>query len=343
MSKSTRTHIFVTGATGYIGGSVVSALLTRPDTFQITALIRSPEKVALFNSLGVTAVVGTNSDFDVLTSLASEADVVLSCANAGDLHAARAILLGLKKRHEQTRAVPILIHTSGTGVLIDDAAGNYATDKIYSDLDIPMIESLPKTQRHREVDLEIIAADKQGYVRTYIILPSTIYGIANTPLVSLGIQNPYSKQIPALIKASLDREQGGVVGKGLNQWPNVHIDDVATLYTSVFNAAVKGPDETGHGHEGYYFGENGEHRVGEISEILAKLLYEMKLGESPEPTVFTDEELQRYFRGPRTLGTNSRARAERAKMIGWNPVHAIDSLWASLKPEIEAIVKRQNA
>lgn len=347
MLKSTRTHIFVTGATGYIGGSAVSALLSHPrsDTFQITALIRSPDKVVLFNSVGVTPVIGTNSDFDTLTSLASEADVVLACANADDLCAARAILLGLKKRHEHTNTVPILIHTvciSGTGVLIDDAAGNYATDEIYSDLDIPMIESLPKTQPHREVDLEVIAADKEGYVRTYVILPSTIYGIANTPLVSLGVQNPYSKQIPRLIKASLDRKQGGVVGKGLNLWPNIHIDDVATLYISVFDAAMKGPDGTGHGREGYYFGENGEHRVGEISEVLAELLHEMKRAKNPEPTIFTDEELQKYF-GGRWMGSNSRARAERAKLIGWNPVHTIDSLWASLKPEIEAMVEKQNA
>ncbi|KAG1730246.1 uncharacterized protein EDB91DRAFT_1157511 [Suillus paluster] len=310
---SPKTHIFVTGAT------------------------------ALFNSLGVTAVVGTNSDFDVLISLASEADVVLSCANVNDINAARAVLLGLKKRYEQTKTVPIFIHTSGTGVLIDNAVGNYATDKIYSDLDVPIIESLLETQPHRDVDLEVIAADKQGYVRTYVILPSTIYGIANTLLVSLGVQNPYSIQIPDLIKAGLDRKQGGVIGKGLNLWSSIHIDDVATLYISVFDAAMKGQNETGHGSEGYYFGENGEYRMGEISEVLAKLLYEMKRGESPEPTVFTDEEVQKYFGGPSLMGTNSRARAERAKLIGWNPVHTIDSLWASLKPEIETIVKRQNA
>lgn len=343
MSTPTRTHIFVTGATGYIGGSVVSALLSHPksDTFHITALIRSPEKVALFNSVGVTAVVGNNSDLDTLTSLASTADVVLACANADDLYAARAIFLGLKKRHEETNTVPIFIHTSGTGVLIDDAAGNYATDSIYSDLDIATIESLPKTQPHREVELEVIAADKEGYVRTYIILPSTIYGIANTPLVSLGVQNPYSRQIPRLIEASLDRKQGGVVGEGLNLWPNVHIDDTATLYISVFDAAMKGPGGTAHGREGYYFGENGEHRVGEISEILAKLLYDMKRGKSPEPTVFTIEEMQKYF-GGRWMGSNSRAMAERARLIGWNPVHTVDSLWASLKPEIEAILERRN-
>jgi hypothetical protein len=43
------------------------------------------------------------------------------------------------------------------------------------------------------------------------------------------------------------------------------------------------------------------------------------------------------------MGTNSRARAERAKLIGWNPIHEVDSLYASLKPELEAIVANQTA
>lgn len=62
-------------------------------------------------------------------------------------------------------------------------------------------------------------------MRTYIILPSTIYGIAKNPLVDAGLQNPQSQQIPALIKAALSRGTAGVVGKGLALWPDVHIDD----------------------------------------------------------------------------------------------------------------------
>ncbi|OJA15681.1 hypothetical protein AZE42_12945, partial [Rhizopogon vesiculosus] len=154
-------------ATGYIGGTVLSALLSNPktDTFEITALIRSAEKAPLFNSIGVKTVIGSNSDLDTLTSLASEADVVVATADADDLNAAKAILRGLKKQHEETRKVPILIHTSGTGVLIDQAAGNFTADKIYSDLDIPKIETLPKTQLHREVDIAVVAADEEGSFR----------------------------------------------------------------------------------------------------------------------------------------------------------------------------------
>jgi hypothetical protein len=64
-----------------------------------------------------------------------------------------------------------------------------------------------------------------GYARTYIILPSTIYGIASGRLVELGIQHSRSQQIPRLVKVSLDRGQGGMVGIGKNMWSNVHIDE----------------------------------------------------------------------------------------------------------------------
>lgn len=57
------------------------------------------------------------------------------------------------------------------------------------------------------------------------MVPSTIWGIASNPLVDAGIQNPYSQQIPNLIRASLDRRQGGMVGKGLAIHPDVNIED----------------------------------------------------------------------------------------------------------------------
>jgi hypothetical protein len=65
----------------------------------------------------------------------------------------------------------------------------------------------------------------KGYVKTYIVLPSTIYGFATGKLVDLGIQNRQSQQIPTLIKVSIARGQAGMVGEGKNIWPHVHIDE----------------------------------------------------------------------------------------------------------------------
>lgn len=59
-------------------------------------------------------------------------------------------------------------------MLADNAAGMYATDTIYSDTNIQQIESLAPTQPHRDVDLAVVDADKQGI---YSFL--NIYGVYN--------------------------------------------------------------------------------------------------------------------------------------------------------------------
>ena len=66
--------------TGYIGGSVVSRLLEHPkaSSFQITALVRSPEKAAKLETIGIKAVVGSFSELDKLEKLSSDADVLIS-------------------------------------------------------------------------------------------------------------------------------------------------------------------------------------------------------------------------------------------------------------------------
>lgn len=56
-----------------------------------------------------------------------------------------------------------------TGVLADNAEGKSATETIYDDSNPEQIESLPDTQLHRNVDLEILRADKEGRLaRTFV-------------------------------------------------------------------------------------------------------------------------------------------------------------------------------
>lgn len=69
-----------------------------------------------------------------------------------------------------------------------------------------------------------------GYVKVYIILPSTIYGIASGVLVETGIQNPHSVQVPGLIQIALSRGRAGMVGAGKNVWPNVDIEEGKKKY-----------------------------------------------------------------------------------------------------------------
>ncbi|EGN98930.1 hypothetical protein SERLA73DRAFT_181658 [Serpula lacrymans var. lacrymans S7.3] len=335
---SSTTNVFIIGATGYIGGAVLELLLEHPtaSSSQFTALVRSPEKAQKLESVGVHAVVGSLSELDKLEQLASQSDVIFACADADNVPATKAILAGLKKRYDSTGKAPILIHTSGTGVLMDKAAGKYAYDTIYDDTDVEQLETLPDTQIHRNVDLLIIEADKQGYARTHIVLPSIVYARATGKLVDLGIQNPISILIPRLVRSSLKSGQVSIVGEGKNRWPNIHIDDTASLYIVLYDAILA--NKAGHGREGLYFGENGEHLMFDVNKAVAEVLHELGKSRSPEPIVLTEEELKV---NPMAIysGSNSRCRASRARALGWKPKYTTKDLFASIKPEVEAILK----
>ncbi|KAH9972083.1 hypothetical protein BGW80DRAFT_393946 [Lactifluus volemus] len=338
---TSKTHIFFTGATGYIGGTVLQRLLNHPkrDTFEITALVRNGEKAKVLNTLGINTVVASLSDVSKITEVTATSNVVIHTADSDSVEAISAILRGLKARHDKTGEVPIFIHTSGTGVIMDNAAGLHGSDVIYVDTNPEQFESIPETALHRPVDSAVVGADKEGYARTYIILPPTIWGIATGKLYDLGISNRHSIQIPLAIKASLDRGQGGVIGEGKNTWPHVEIHELAEMYQILFDAALSDPNVP-HGREGYYFAENGEYRLSDLAQTYSQVLYDLGKAKSPQPTSFTDEEAQKYFGGP-FLGSNTRCKAERARILGWNPTKTTKDMLESVRPEVEAIVTQK--
>ena len=163
-----------------------------------------------------------------------------------------------------------------------------------------------------------------GYCRTYIVIPSTIYTVAEGPLADAGIQNKHSHQIPALIRASLARGQAGMVGKGLALWLDVHLDDrqyityfimnhtyslvdpEVEFYMVLYDTIVKnGPNNVDHGVRGYYYGENGEHSWYDISKEIGRVMVELGLSKSDEPTSFTTDELVKYFGSEASISIQS--------------------------------------
>ncbi|OCH90156.1 hypothetical protein OBBRIDRAFT_835218 [Obba rivulosa] len=91
--------------------------VARQATFEITALVRSPEKAKLLESkFDVKTIVGHHGELDKLEQLASQADIVFSCSGSDDLPMIKAVLSGLRNRHATFGDLPIFIHTSGTGM-----------------------------------------------------------------------------------------------------------------------------------------------------------------------------------------------------------------------------------
>ncbi|KAK0221077.1 hypothetical protein EDD85DRAFT_863207 [Armillaria nabsnona] len=335
-------NIFFTGATGYIGGTILSRLIEHKDykNFDITILLRPSRSPAGYEALGLKVVSGNHSDSALLRAQAAAADVVFATADCDDLPAAQAILQGAKDRYEQTGKAPILIHTSGTGELADDARGLHGTDAIYSDLDISLYEALPPTQVHRNVDLAALAGDNEGYVKTYIVIPPTIYGVPAGILNKHGLHRPVVDQVRRLVEASIARKQGGILGEGKNRWPNVDVNEMADLYLIIFDLALSpspAPAEFQHGRFGIYFTVSDEHTLYDLSKAAADGLARRGIG-SPEPTPFSKAEAEPLFY---SLGTNSRVDFEksRGKALGWNPTKGTKDLLAFVEVEIDRQTK----
>ncbi|PFH45986.1 hypothetical protein AMATHDRAFT_8404 [Amanita thiersii Skay4041] len=332
--------ILLTGATGYIGSSVLSALVDHPErsTFEITTLVRDAQKGEKLKQFGVNVVIGSHLDGPLFEKLCSETDALIACADADHPEACQSALNGLKKRFEATGVAPIFIHTSGTGVLADNAMGRSAGTLIWHDDDPKQIATLEPTALHRDIEVMVTEADKAGYVRSYIISPPTIWGLPTHTVSKTGITHRHSFQVPMLIRASIAHGNGIIINEGKNIWDNVNVDELGLLYSAVLVKALKQPN-VGHGLEGMYFARADEYVWADLSKAVAQALFDLGKGRSPVPEKLNDEEATKTFSFvARFLACNARCTARHSLSTGWNPKKTTKDMMAYVRPEVEAIL-----
>ena len=346
--SSNQINIFITGVTGYIGGSLLTGLLQHPNAsnFKITALIRGDEnRVKKLASVGVTPLIGSNDSHDVIEKAASESDVVFHTANsADDVPSAKSIISGLNERIQATGKPVIYIHTSGTGILIEDVRGEKGSNTVYNDLNPDQINGLADTQIHRNVDLLVSNAAKANpQLKAVIVFPPLIYGIGT------GLFNRTSIQLPMLVRAALKRGKAETIGAGESTWDNVHIDDLVDGYIILLDQllAAYGPDAKPDakpspylttGPEGYYFAENGRNSWKQIAEKIGEVLHKKGISKSPNVTTFPDGEVDSAIEGPfprQVVGSQSNSTAQRIRKLGWKPHRP--SLLDSVEEQIDAL------
>lgn len=291
-------NIFMTGATGYIGGTVARRLLD--DGHRLRGLVRDAGKGRALASFGVEPVIGGLDDAAILAAEAKRADAVINAASSDHRGAVEALLDGLAGSDKP------FLHTSGSSIVADDAHGDVASEEIY-DEDTPF-EPVPGKQARVAIDRMIRDARSRS-VRTIVVCPTMIYGNG------LGLARD-SAQIPGLAKRAKASGVVRHVGQGLNVWSNVHVEDVADLYRLALAKAPAGA---------FYFAENGE---ASYREICASIARRLNLGE-PQAWAFEDaaKELGENS-AAYTFGSNSRVRARRARSeLGWQPRHSSATAW----------------
>ncbi|MFD5557583.1 NAD-dependent epimerase/dehydratase family protein [Streptomyces sp. NPDC127068] len=295
-------RVFVTGASGYIGGSVATRLVEAGH--EVTGLARTEDRGKALRASGITPVSGTLDDADVLARAAREADAVVNAADSDHRGAVESLIEALAGTGK------VLVHASGSSIVGDDARGEVAerthTEAVLSP-DDPWRPEPDKAPRVA-IDRLVLAAAERG-IRSTVLCSSLIYGHG------YGISRD-SVQIPRLVEQA--RSSGVVrhIGAGRNVWSTVHIDDVVALYLLALASAPAGS---------FYFVENGEASFAAMTGAIADAL-----GLGPAQPWDIDSAIREWGYEPAVyaLGSNSRVRGTGARdQLGWKPEHASVTDW----------------
>ncbi|WP_046660031.1 SDR family oxidoreductase [Lysobacter capsici] len=209
-------HVFVTGATGWVGSAVVDDLIGAGH--QVTGLVRSEDKAAALAANGVRVVRGTLADIEVLQRAADAADAVVHTAFEHDFSR-------FAENCEQDRRViealgaslrgsarPLLV-TSG---LLGLAPGAYETD-------------LPNSGSPRKSESAARALAEQGVRAATVRLAPSVHGLGDHGFV------------PILVRMAKQTGVSAYLGEGGNRWSGVHRRDAARVYRLALESGVTSP------------------------------------------------------------------------------------------------------
>ncbi|GIK06741.1 hypothetical protein Aspvir_002391 [Aspergillus viridinutans] len=311
------TRIFLTGASGYIGGDVLHALRSTHPEYSISTLVRDARKAAILSQAypNVRVVSGDLDSTSLIEEEARQADVVVHTASSSHIESVKAIARGLAKRSDPGYWLQI----SGASVLsiADIVNGTYGegTDKVFGDVDnADAVRDIIRQNATRRV-VDDFVLNLTG-PKTALVFAPIIYGQGR------GIIKQRSIQIPELARVAIETGRAIKVGKGESTWSNVHISDISDLFVKLVEKAVqKGTDEHMWNQEGLYFPGNSMLSFSGISQLLAQTAHRLGLIESPLVSEIDHEAADKLSpHGGVLWGTNARQNSQRArKLLGWCP------------------------
>ncbi|MGN8025410.1 NAD-dependent epimerase/dehydratase family protein [Microbacterium sp. 22242] len=188
--------VLLTGATGYIGTSVLARLLA--EGHSVTALVRDTAKARSVEEAGATALVGEVGDTALVAEAAAAADGVIHTASTaeGDAAFIDAVLGALDGTGKP------FVHTGGIW--------SYGSSDDITEQS-PIARPALTAWRGAGEDRVLGAAGVRGIV----VAPAVVHGRG-----------------AGLVRLLTDQTDGGVrlIGDGSQHWTTVDVDDLAALY-----------------------------------------------------------------------------------------------------------------
>lgn len=209
-------RVFMTGATGYVGSAVASALVNAGH--EVTALARPGSRRRVLETAGIQIVDGSLESIRALGSMIAKYDAFIHAASASGENAplldAEAIDVGVGMAH----AGGVFVYTSGVWVFGD--TGGRVVDESSPVNPLPHVAWRPGHERR------VIDAATEEFA-TAVIRPGCIYGAGQS-----------------LLRQWFNAAERGaaleIVEEGTCRWSLVYLDDVADCYLRVIEQRASG-------------------------------------------------------------------------------------------------------
>jgi nucleoside-diphosphate-sugar epimerase len=276
-------RVFLTGATGYIGGAVCDTLVRGGHT--VSALARPSARAQLLKRRGVEVLTGDLSDIAENREALTGYDAYVHAAFESSTRGVEldALIIRTIRDVAWRAGRAAFIYTSGIWVLgatrgpVDEAA--------------PL--NPPPHVVYRPTHEQLVLEANGGGVRAIVVRPGIVYGGAR------GIVSEMLK----------DADNGiiRVIGSGENRWPLVYDRDVADLYLRLLTSA----DASGI----YHATDEGDERVNDLVRAMS-----LHVAHKPEVRYMPLAEARTRFGAyADAIVLDQVVRSPRAKELGWTP------------------------
>ncbi|KAJ3711978.1 hypothetical protein C8R42DRAFT_728293 [Lentinula raphanica] len=350
------TSVLLTGASGYIGGSLLVYLLHKFDlksqNIKLFTLVRKPEQVQEVVELGenVVPLLGDVQDAEEMKRLVVEnsVSVVIETVDARHFPVAKHFIEALCTVKERLGVPVHFVHTSGAK-MFSSHVGVDQTSFLNDDGDVyNTVAGLdtrhPVMKQFVSLNNQIIDFAESKGVRAYIVAPPMVYGTGT------GFGNKISIQIVALVRVARALGQLYQVDQTDTLWALMHIDDQVKLYATLLSNLIR--LQAPYGRDGFYFSENGTFSWRSLSLAIVNALRKRNSLETiQELPVATDDDLIAMGKVlgcdagmvPVSLAGSCLIHGNNARKLGWVPQHDVQHLMSQVDSEIEFIVKEDSS
>ncbi|KAF2877675.1 hypothetical protein BDV95DRAFT_602040 [Massariosphaeria phaeospora] len=276
-------NILITGAAGYIGGSVLAAFISQETgalcTATLHAAVRSDEQVQALSKLGINIVKVDLDDEGAVRDvvLNNKIDIVVHTATSILPRPAAHLITALGERRKATGGHAYYIHTG--------IATMYSVEGGWKDGEVRDTDAI------YEYDKEIEGMNPARQTSNVVVEQAAIHGVKSFNIVlpqiygrGTGEWRKLSVNYPAFIRTSIEHKIVHKFDVDSNP-PATHISDITTLYTLLTSACLQGTPISS-GRSGYYFAV--AHRAPQylVMDLLARGLHERGLVSSPTARVW---------------------------------------------------------